>query len=162
MKFSRLCSSMTKHPKATNHALPSLQKSVSIFSAPNPKLRNRLRGICQVNMALTKRGEVWHTHFLRMANGSASRSTQAIALYRCFQPQRAYNLAECQKGVANALLWLACCFARGCLGLFRGNPCPNFRGGPKPVPTVVSTPQLEPDRYHESRCCKHDQSWPCS
>lgn len=38
---------------------------------------------------------------------------------------------------------------------------PNFSGGPKPVPGV-SALQLEPARYHESRCCKHGQSWPGS
>jgi hypothetical protein len=51
---------MTKRPKATNHALPSLQKSASIFSAPNPKLRNKFRENSQGDPGFAL--EIWKFH----------------------------------------------------------------------------------------------------
>lgn len=40
--------------------------------------------------------------------------------------QRAYNLAESQKGVTNVLLSLACRFSCGLPGSFCGNSCPDL------------------------------------
>jgi len=59
IKFSRLCSSMTKRPKATNHALPSCKNCIDI-QRPKPKVAEYISGEFKGDPGFAL--EIWKFH----------------------------------------------------------------------------------------------------